>query len=449
MTCEEVRDELVAYARGELSEERRKAVDDHLVRCGDCLHELEGARDVLGITSRADAASIKELAQQLIVTALTRRATDIHLEICGDAPRVRFRIDGVLHPQSDPAIPQKQYPLLIERIKYMAEMNLSEKRVPQDGRIAMTHDGKDYQLRVSIFPYLHGECAVIRLLDRSSVLIGLERLGLSPVPLARIEALAAQPYGLILATGPTGAGKTTLLYSLLHRLNRPERMVMTIEDPVEYALEGVNQASTNRRADLTFATALRAFMRQDPDIIMVAEIRDLETAEMEIQAALTGHLVLSVLHTPDATSALTRLTDMGAAPFVVAAAVTGVIGQRLVRRVCPACREEYQPPATLIEALAFPPGERPACFYHGAGCDACSGTGYQGRAGLLEVLTLNRELGQMITERAPEAQIRARALDLGQLWTFAADARAKIAEGITTIEEIDRVLPSLTKPGPR
>jgi type IV pilus assembly protein PilB len=444
MTCEEMRDELVAYARGELSEERRTAVDRHLVGCGDCLNELEGARDVLGITTRADAASIKELAKQLIVTALARRATDIHLEMSGDSPRVRFRIDGVLHPQSDPTIPLQQYPLLIERIKYMADMNLSEKRVPQDGRIAITHDGKDYQLRVNVFPYLHGESAVVRLLDRSSVLIGLDRLGLSPVPLARIEALAAQPYGLLLTTGPTGAGKTTLLYSLLNRLNRPERMVMTIEDPVEYAMEGVNQASTNQRVGLTFATALRAFMRQDPDIIMVAEIRDLETAEMEIQAALTGHLVLSVLHTPDATSALTRLTDMGAAPFVVAAAVIGIIGQRLVRRVCPACREEYQPAAALIDALRFPPGERPARFFHGVGCDDCSGTGYQGRAGLLEVLTLSRELAQLVADRAPEAQIRARALELGQLWPFAADARAKVAEGITTVEEVDRVLPGIT-----
>jgi type II secretory ATPase GspE/PulE/Tfp pilus assembly ATPase PilB-like protein len=449
MTCEEVRDELVAYARGELSETRRKEVDVHLVRCGDCLQELEGTRDVLGITSRADAASIKEVAKQVIATALARRASDIHLEMSGDTPRVRFRIDGVLQLQPDPVIPVEQYGLLIERIKYMAEMNLSEKRVPQDGRIAITHEGKEYQLRVSVFPYLNGESAVIRLLDRSSVLIGLDRLGLSPVPLARIEALSSQPHGLLLTTGPTGAGKTTLLYSLLNRLNHAERMVMSIEDPVEYALEGVNQASTDRRVGLTFATALRAFMRQDPDIIMVSEIRDLETAEMEIQAALTGHLVLSVLHTPDATSALTRLTDMGAAPFVVAAAVTGVIGQRLVRRVCPECREEYQPPAALLDALGFPPGERPARFFHGAGCEACSETGYQGRAGLLELLTMGRELGQMVTERAPEAEIRARAMELGQLWTFAADARAKIAEGLTTVEEIDRVLPSLTTPGSR
>jgi type II secretory ATPase GspE/PulE/Tfp pilus assembly ATPase PilB-like protein len=219
---------------------------------------------------------------------------------------------------------------------------------------------------------------------------------------------------------------------------------MSIEDPVEYDLKGINQGQVFRRAGLTFATAMRAFMRQDPDVIMVSEVRDLETAEMMAQAALTGHLILSAVHTPDATSAITRLLDIGLEPFIVAATLTGVIGQRLVRKVCPACRQPYQPRESLLEALGFTAGTRPREFVHGAGCDQCSGTGYQGRSGLFEVLTLHPVLGQMITDREPEAAIRARALDLNTLRPFAVDARAKIADGITTAEEIDRVLPNLT-----
>lgn len=443
MKCEEVRDELVAYARGELAEARKAAVEEHLVRCEGCTRELEGARRVMALTQMADAASVQELATSIFKAALARRASDIHIEKNKDVPRVRFRIDGVLHEQPSLSIRKEQYDPLIARIKLMAEMNVSEKRVPQDGRIAISHEGKDYDLRVSVFPYFDGESAVIRILDRSSVLIGLDRLGLYPRTLAQVEALISRRDGLVLSTGPTGGGKSTLLYALLNKLNSPELMIMTIEDPVEYHIGGINQAAVHRRAGLTFATALRAFMRQDPDIIMVGEIRDLETVEMAIMAALTGHLVLSVLHTRDATGALTRLIDIGAAPFVVAAAVTGVVGQRLVRMVCPTCREPYQPSEAMLDMLGFTPETRLPTFTHGAGCDQCAGTGYQGRIGLFEVLTMNSVLARMVADRADEAAIRARALELELLWPFVADARAKVADGLTTAEEVDRVLPGI------
>jgi type II secretory ATPase GspE/PulE/Tfp pilus assembly ATPase PilB-like protein len=245
---------------------------------------------------------------------------------------------------------------------------------------------------------------------------------------------------LIIATGPTGAGKSTLLYSILNRLNRPEVKILTVEDPVEYLLEGVNQLAVHRRVGLTFATAMRSFMRQDPDIFMVAEIRDLETAEICVQAVLTGHLVLTALHTRDATAALTRLTDMGVEPFLVATSVVGVVGQRLTRRICPACPAPYEPSEATLKDLGFTAETRPERFTHGAGCEECNGTGYRGRVGLFELLTMDDELAHMIVERAPEPHVRARALEKGMLWPFLADARAKIADGTTTAEEAARVL---------
>jgi type IV pilus assembly protein PilB len=446
MKCDEVRDELVAYARGELNMTRYRQVEEHLVRCGDCTREWESTRELLGVMRIADAASIKDLANHLIQSALERRASDIHVEMIQGAPRVRFRVDGVLHKQPDLAMPLEQYEPLIARLKYMAEMSLSEKQVPQDGRIAISHEGMDLDLRVSIFPYFTGESAVIRILDRRNVLIGLNRLGFLPKTQAQVETMLAQPGGLLFCTGPTGAGKTTLLYSMLNRLNRPEVKIMTIEDPVEYLIAGLNQANVNQKAGLMFANGLRAMMRQDPDILMVAEIRDMESLELAAGAAATGRLVMAAVHTPDATSAITRLLDVGLAPFLLAHSLVGIIGQRLVRRVCPACREPYQPPERLLGALGFPGAKQPESFVHGRGCEACAGTGYQGRMGLFEVLTLSRELGQMIADRASEAVLRARALELGLLWSFAADAGAKIAEGHTTVEEVERVLPSLFSP---
>lgn len=443
MNCDEVRDELVAYARHELSAERNAAVERHLVCCPECTRELEGARQVMALTQVADAASTQAKATEILHAALARRASDIHLERDAAGPRLRFRIDGVLQVQKEPLITPEQYEPVIDRFKRVAEQNLSEKRVPQDGRFKFAHEGKEYDVRMSTFPYLKGESVVMRLLDQSGVLIGLNRLGMADAMKAQIERLLDRRQGLLLTTGPTGAGKSTFLYSLLNRLNTPEIKMMTIEDPVEYLLPGVNQAQVLRRAGLTFATAMRAFMRQDPDVIMVAELRDLETAEMAIQASLTGHLVFSVLHTPDTITALSRLQDIGAQAFLVASTLIGVVGQRLVRKVCPACREAYEPAEPLLAALGLIGGARPATFLHGRGCEQCAYTGYHGRTGLFELLTITKPLASMLAGREPEAALRARALELGLLWSFAADARAKIRDGITTPEEVDRVLPGL------
>ncbi len=447
MNCDKVRHELVAYVRGEMEEEPRKAVEEHLVRCGDCTKEWESTRDVLGIMRLDEAASIKELATRIIRTALIERASDIHLEQHAGVPRFRLRIDGLLREPPDVKVAAEQYEPLILRLKYMAEMHLSERVLPQDGRFFINHQGKDLQLRVNVFPYFGGEGAVMRIVDPKKIVLGLDRLGFLPDMLARIEALLAQPNGLILAAGPTGAGKTTTLYSMLQRLNSPEKKLLTIEDPVEYQMAGLNQASVYRRAGRNFAYCLRVFMHQDPDVVMVGEIRDLETLEMTIQATLTGHLMLSVVHTRDATSAVARLLDVGVAPFLLSASLIGILGQRLIRKTCPDCRAPYEPDDGLPRLLGYTPETRPERFTRGAGCASCQQTGYLGRTGLFELLTFNRELGELIDQGATEPALRARALELGLLWPFDADARAKVAEGITTVEEVARVLPGLAASG--
>jgi type II secretory ATPase GspE/PulE/Tfp pilus assembly ATPase PilB-like protein len=438
MTCEEARDELIAYTRGELNEERTKAVEEHLARCAGCTRELEGAREVMAMAQAADETAVADMADAILRAAIQRRASDIHLEMTGDGPRVRLRIDGVIYP--GPPLTRPQYEPLVTRFKLMAEQKLSIRNVPQDGRFRITEGGRDLDVRVSTVPYVPGEGVVMRLIDRASVLIGLEKLGLSLRMLEQVQEWIALPSGLLITTGPTGAGKTTFLYSVLSRLNRPEVKIMTVEDPVELLLSGVNQLAVHRRAGVTHATAMRAFMRQDPDILMPSEIRDLETAEMCAQAALTGHLVLTALHTRDATEAVQRMLDIGVAPFVVAGTLIGVIGQRLVRRVCAACRESYTPEAETVEKLGFTPDSRPAAFTRGAGCAACEGIGYRGRTGLFETLIITEEIAQRIVDRAPEAALRAQALADGALIPFQDDARAKIADGTTTVEEIARQL---------
>lgn len=438
MTCEEARDELIAFARGELSEERRKAIEEHLARCAGCARELEGAREVMALTQAADETSVADLADAILRSALARRASDIHLEMTGDGPRVRLRIDGVIYP--GPTVTRAQYEPLVARFKRMAEQNLSERQVPQDGRFRFTEGDRELDVRVSTVPYVPGEGVVMRLIDRSNVLIGLENLGMTTGMLARVHTLIARSSGLLITTGPTGAGKSTFLYSILTLLNRPEIKVMTIEDPVELLLPGVNQLAVHRRAGVTFASGMRALMRQDPDILMPSEIRDLETLEMCVQAALTGHLVLTALHTRDATEAIQRLMDIGVAPFLVAGTLVGVVGQRLVRRVCAACRESYTPEAETLAKLGFTPNTRPATFTRGAGCAACEGVGYRGRTGLFELLLVTEAVAQRIVERAPESAMRSQALYEGALTPFIEDARVKIADGTTTVEEVARQL---------
>ena len=324
-----------------------------------------------------------------------------------------------------------------QRIKLMAEMNIAERRLPQDGRIRVTLHGNRVDIRVSTIPTVHGESIVMRLLDRGSVFLPLEKLGFGPRTLARFDALIRRPHGIVLVTGPTGSGKTTTLYGALDKINSSDRKIITVEDPVEYQLKGVNQIPVKPKIGLTFATGLRHIVRQDPDVILIGEIRDLETAEIAIQASLTGHLVFSTLHTNDAPGAITRLQDMGVEPYLIASVLEGVLAQRLVRRVCPACRVPDTPGAADLGALGIE-GAADVRLWRGRGCGECRGTGYRGRTGIYELFVLTEDARSLILRRAPGREIRRAALDAGML-TLRLDGWAKACEGVTTVEEILRV----------
>ncbi len=323
----------------------------------------------------------------------------------------------------------------------MSEMNIAERRVPQDGRIATRYQGKEYDLRVSCLPNLHGEKIVMRILDKGSVMIGLNKLGFTPEMQAQLEELAAQPNGMLLSTGPTGHGKTTTQYSLLNKLNSIEKNILTIEDPCEYVLSGVTQVQVNKKAGLTFSSALRAFLRQDPDIIMVGEMRDLETAEIAIESALTGHMVLSTLHTNDAPSATIRLIDMGIEPFLISATIIGVLAQRLGRRICTECKEYYEVPAVDLRKFGFKPSDptQMVQLARGRGCDRCRQTGYRGRIGFYELMKMNAELAEMVVRRAPLSDLKEAAKANG-MTELREDGLLKVLEGITTPEEVMRTV---------
>lgn len=392
--------------------------------------------DDLADTSDVVQGPVIRIAHSIIQEAVKSGASDIHIEPGTRHVRVRYRIDGVLHEIMQ--IPKYVHPPLISRFKIMAEMNIAERRIPQDGRIGINTQGKDYDLRVNCLPTLNGEKIVMRVLDKGSVMIGLNKLGFFPDTLSMLEKLVSQPNGMFLTTGPTGAGKTTTLYSSLHRINSVDRNIMTVEDPVEYQLPGVSQVAVHRKAGLSFASALRAFMRQDPDIIMVGEIRDLETAEMAIQASLTGHLVLSTLHTNDAPSSITRLVDMGVEPFLVSATMIGVLAQRLGRRICDACKEEMEVPAESLHVIGYE-GDGVAKISRGRGCDACRNSGYKGRIGVYELMMVNEEISDLMVRRAPVSEIRHAARANG-MKTLKEDGLRKVMAGITTPEEIQRVV---------
>ena len=385
-----------------------------------------------------DEAPIIRVVNVIIQQAIRDRASDIHIEPDRRGVRIRYRIDGVLHEVMH--VPKYVHAPLISRVKIMADMNIAERRLPQDGRIHVRHEGKDYDLRVSSLPTVFGEKVVMRILDQSSVLIGLNKLGMFPETQAEIESIIVQPNGMILSTGPTGSGKTTTQYSILNKINSVEKNITTIEDPVEYQLRGLNQVHVNRKAGLTFANAMRFFVRQDPDIIMVGEIRDLETAETAIQASLTGHLVLSTLHTNDAPSAVTRMVDMGVEPFLIAASVIGVLAQRLARRICTNCKEPYKPPAEALRRVGFKVEDvDEVVFYRGRGCEQCRHTGYRGRMGIFELMLLNEEIQDLIVKRAPLSEIKNAALANG-MKTLKMDGFQKVLEGMTTVEEVMRVV---------
>jgi len=384
-----------------------------------------------------DEAPIVRVVNLIITQAINDKASDIHIEPRVKSVCVRYRIDGVLHEVMSP--PKHIQAPMVSRIKIMASLDIAERRIPQDGKIHLKHDNKEYDLRVSSLPTSHGEKIVMRILDKSSVMIGLDKLGLMPDTRAVFEDLIFKPYGMILVTGPTGSGKSTTLYTALNMLNNPEVNICTVEDPVEYQVQGINQVQINPKAGLLFSTALRSFLRQDPDIIMVGEIRDQETAQIAIESALTGHLVLSTLHTNDAPGAITRLIDMGIEPFLVASALVGVIAQRLTRRICPNCREPYTPPEEAVAKFGLNLADTNIVFYHGRGCDHCKGTGYKGRSGLYEMMTINDSIRPLILRNAPTVEIKDAAIENGMV-TLQEDGLRKVLEGTTTIEECLRVV---------
>jgi type II secretion system protein E len=383
----------------------------------------------------ASEAPVVRLVNLLIEEALKAEASDIHVEPFENELRLRYRIDGILYDQESP--PRRLQAALTSRVKLMAEMNIAERRLPQDGRIRVTAGDRLVDIRVSTIPTIHGESIVMRLLDRTAAFVPFDRLGFDKATAQVFSRLIQRPHGILLVTGPTGSGKTTTLYAGLDKINLPEKKIITVEDPVEYQLEGVNQIPVRSKIGLSFATGLRHIVRQDPDVIMVGEIRDLETAEVAIQAALTGHLVLSTLHTNDAPSAVTRLQDMGAEPYLLASVLDGVLAQRLVRQICAQCAAPYDPdPADLLGiGVLEPPTVQ---LYRGKGCTACRGTGYKGRTGIYELFTIDEELRRLIMTKAPAGELRRYALDKGMV-TLREDGWAKVCAGITTVEEILRV----------
>jgi general secretion pathway protein E len=389
--------------------------------------ELSVPQDLMDLT---DEAPVIRLLNSIIFQAVKERASDIHIEPFERELEVRFRIDGILYKMLAP--PKVVQEALISRVKIMAGLNIAEKRLPQDGRLRVIVAGRDVDIRVSIIPTFFGERVVLRLLDKQRGVISLADIGFAPSDVQIMERLLARTSGIILVTGPTGSGKTTTLYAALSRINSPEKNIITIEDPIEYQLKGVGQIQVNPKIDLTFANGLRSVLRQDPDIIMVGEIRDPVTAEIAMQASLTGHLVLSTLHTNDAATAVTRLTDMGVEPFMVASTLSAVLAQRLVRVICPHCRESYQP------ERAYPGITLPALLYRGKGCEKCFNLGSVGRTGIYELLLIDSELCSMITRQVPAGIIKEYAVSRG-MRTLREDGLAKAAAGITTIEEVLRV----------
>ena len=373
-----------------------------------------------------DEAPVIRLVQAILRQAVGRRASDVHFEPLERRFRVRYRIDGVLQEGGDPPV-HLQRPV-VSRLKIMAGMNIAEKRLPQDGRARINVAARTLDLRVSSLPTVHGESVVLRLLEPESLRLGLAELGLHCDDQQTLGRLLALSDGIVLVTGPTGSGKTTTLYACLHQLNQPDRKIITVEDPVEYQLAGVNQVPVCREAGMTFAAALRAMLRQAPNIIMVGEIRDRETAESAIHAALTGHLVFSTLHTNDAVGAVTRLIDLGVKPFLVASTLRAVLSQRLVRRICPVCAGPQAPASIPAEAAG-------GTFRHGAGCPACEGTGYHGRLGIFELLAVDEEMERLIHEGVGVARLRAHARAAG-MRTLREDGWRKAREGLTTVEEV-------------
>jgi len=389
------------------------------------------------LSELVDDAPVIQLVNMILRQGLADKASDIHIQPEANKVRVRYRVDGML--QDATAVPKQVQAALTARIKVMADMDISEKRAPQDGRITLSMGGREYDLRVSTLPGVMGEKVVMRILDKSGIIHTLGKLGFPSSMLEQYDRLINRSYGIVLVTGPTGSGKSTTLYTTLNMLNSPEKNILTVEDPVEYQLPGLTQTMVNPRAGMTFPVVLRTMLRQDPDIILVGETRDAETALISVESALTGHLVFSTLHTNDAPGAVARLTEMGIEPFLTASAVIGVLAQRLVRAICPRCKEAYTPSLEAFRRLNLSLDLDQVTFYRGAGCSHCRGKGYRGRVGVFELMVVDNEVRELILQKAPTHVIRQAALDNGMI-TLKQDAMQKILEGITTMEEALRVI---------
>ena len=395
----------------------------------------DGDEDVNHLRDMAFEAPVVRLVNLLVENAITAEASDIHIEPFEDTLRIRYRIDGILYDQEAP--PRRLQAAVTSRIKIMAELNIAERRLPQDGRIRVTLHGQRVDIRVSTIPTVHGESIVMRLLQRASVFHPLEKLGFPTDTLKRFEGLIKRPHGILLVTGPTGSGKTTTLYAALDKINSPGVKIITVEDPVEYQLKGVNQIPVKPKIGLTFANGLRHIVRQDPDVIMVGEIRDRETADIAIRAALTGHLVFSTLHTNDAPGAITRLIDMGIEPFLVASAIQLIIAQRLVRRLCGACRVPDTVSAADLDALGVVAPDNTELL-RGKGCEECRGTGYRGRMAIYELFPITEDARSLMLRRSSSRDIRQHAVAAGMI-TLRMDGWRRACEGLTTVDEILRV----------
>ncbi|MEH6357429.1 MAG: type II secretion system ATPase GspE [Pseudomonadales bacterium] len=413
----------------------------------EAIQMVEGLGDDMDLASLADSvpetedlldqqedAPIIRLINALLTEAIKVNASDIHIETFEKQLVVRFRVDGVLREMVKPK--RALAPLLVSRIKVMAKLDIAEKRVPQDGRISLRVGGREVDIRVSTIPASNGERVVLRLLDKQAGRLNLSSLGMADRDSQALDSLLQQPHGILLVTGPTGSGKTTSLYAGLSRLNDKTRNILTVEDPIEYNLEGIGQTQVNTKADMTFARGLRAILRQDPDVVMIGEIRDLETAEIAVQASLTGHLVLSTLHTNNAIGAVTRLHDMGVEPFLLSSSLVGVVAQRLVRVLCPSCKQAHEPDIAEREKLHLHTDET-TTIYRPGGCDQCNNTGYRGRAGIFEVIVIDDTMRTLIHNRAAESELIEYARQQGP--SIRADGRARVLAGLTSLEELLRV----------
>ncbi len=391
--------------------------------------------DLERLATDGDDAPVIKMVNLILAQAVKEKASDIHIEPFHTALKLRYRVDGELLPAESP--PKALQLAITSRMKILAGLNIAERRLPQDGRFRVRVMGKDVDLRISILPTAHGEKIVIRILDKTSLSGGIDQLGMDQETLEKFRKAIDAPHGMILVTGPTGSGKTTTLYSVLHELNNPQYNIVTVEDPIEYELMGVNQVAVRSDIGLDFSSALRSILRQDPDIVMVGEIRDNETADIAVKAALTGHQVLSTLHTNDAAGAITRLDDMGIEPFLISSSILMTCAQRLVRRVCPNCKDEFKPEPELLERLALRDREN-TVFYRGSGCDRCKGRGYVGRVAIIEALTVTETIRRLVIKRASAAVIKNQAMNEG-MKTLRKVGIEKALEGITTLEEVWRV----------